>query len=132
MSISPGTRGVGQVVVTHTKIGDGGSTTESKTFALASIATIRVALGDGDNTFINQTSLPSKVFGGLGADTLTGGSGNDDLNGEGGNDTLKGLGGNDRLDAGAGNDFLEGGDGQDILLGGGGNDNLDGGNGQTR
>ncbi len=129
VSISPGTRGLGQIVVTHTRIGTGGSTTESRTFALASVASIGVALGNGDNTFVNQTSLPSKVMGGLGADTFTGGSGNDEFLGQGGNDTLKGLGGNDRLVGGDGDDFLEGGDGQDILLGGSGDDNLDGGNG---
>ncbi len=71
VSISPGTRGLGQIVVTHTRIGTGGSTTESRTFALASVASIGVALGNGDNTFVNQTSLPSKVMGGLGADTFT-------------------------------------------------------------
>ncbi len=83
VSISPGTRGLGQIVVTHTRIGTGGSTTESRTFALASVASIGVALGNGDNTFVNQTSLPSKVMGGLGADTFTGGSGNDEFLGQG-------------------------------------------------
>ncbi len=64
VSVSPGTRGLGQIVVTQTQSSSGGSTTESRTFALASVASIRVSLGNGDNQFVNQTSLPSKAFGG--------------------------------------------------------------------
>ncbi len=127
VTVSLGPRGSGQIVATRTEVSSGGQTTESKTFALSSITSIRVSLANGDNQFTNQTSLPSIAFGGNGADLFTGGSGNDQLYGGGGNDVLKGLGGNDRLDSAAGVDILEGGDGADVLLGGAGNDNLSGG-----
>jgi Ca2+-binding RTX toxin-like protein len=124
VSISYGPRGTGQVVASRTEFSLEGQTTESQAFALSSVASVRVALGDGDNLFLNQTSLPSEAFGGLGMDVFTGGSGNDELYGGGGNDQLKGMGGNDRLDGSTGNNFLEGGDGNDVLLGGIGNDNI--------
>jgi Ca2+-binding RTX toxin-like protein len=72
----------------------------------------------GNDTFTNNTSLTSYVYGRAGIDRLTGGSGTDWLFGESGNDVLTGRGGAD---------WLYGFDGLDTLYGGEGNDYLNGG-----
>src|SRR5580765_1248297 len=51
----------------------------------------------GDDTFVNNTNIASRAFGGAGNDSLTGGSGNDDLQGQAGDDRLSGAAGNDNL-----------------------------------
>jgi Ca2+-binding RTX toxin-like protein len=67
--------------------------------------------GDGNDTFINNTSINSVYYGTGGNDTLIGGSGFD---------LLKGGAGDDLLDGGGGNDDLSGDDGVDVLIPGGG------------
>ena len=54
-------------------------------------------------------TLPSKVEGGSGEDTLIGGSGSDTLIGDSGNDTLNGGTGDDALIGGSGDDLMNGG-----------------------
>ncbi|NBW87023.1 MAG: calcium-binding protein, partial [Planctomycetia bacterium] len=92
----------------------------------------------GNDSFTNNTGVPSKAEGGAGNDTLRGGSANDlfvggdgrdTLLGNGGDDALSGGGGDDSLDGGEGDDVEAGDDGNDTVLGGGGNDELHGGNG---
>lgn len=126
VSIALGPRGSGQIVATRTEFGAEGQTTESQSFPFSSVASLRVILGNGTNAFLNQTSLPSRVTGGTGSDTLTGGSGKDEFYGLGGNDLLKGQDGEDLIDGGDGLDVIEGGNGNDILRGGNGNDNIKG------
>ncbi|MEZ6044827.1 MAG: glycosyl hydrolase family 28-related protein [Planctomycetaceae bacterium] len=115
--------------------------------------------GDGNDTFRNETDLPSEahgesgndilfgggamdlLFGELGDDLLLGRGGDDQLFGSDGHDVLKGHNGKDQLVGGPGNDLLigganddqlSGGDGHDVLKGGTGSDHLDGGNGNDQ
>jgi Ca2+-binding RTX toxin-like protein len=96
----------------------------------------------GDDSFNDQTSLPSSSAGGEGRDYLVGGTGNDYADGGPGDDTLFGGAGNDFLGAGQGTDYVDGQAGADTLYesyfaGGGagvnnGNDVLVGGDGVDR
>lgn len=73
-------------------------------------------LGDDDNdTFINETDIPSYATGLGGDDYLSGGSKNDVLVGGDDNDTLVGNGGADELRGEMGFDSLDGGNGRDVL-----------------
>jgi len=89
---------------------------------------VRINGGKGDDT----------IKGGAGGDTLIGGSGNDTIHGSGGADSISGGKGDDLIygDAGddaiygdAGNDHIEAGDGDDSCIGGAGDDFIDGGDG---
>jgi Ca2+-binding RTX toxin-like protein len=69
-------------------------------FALASVQSILVQLGAGDDTLVSFSTLPMVAAGGDGADSLTGGSGRNVLIG------------------GLGADLLTGGEDEDILVDG--------------
>ena len=85
---------------------------------------------DGNDTIINDTSLPSTMYGNGGDDVLIGGSSNDVLIGGPGNDRLEGRDGDDVLRGVSGENILLGGNGNDLIFGGlGGNNNIRGGNG---
>lgn len=99
---------------------------ESQNFLASRVATIRVTLGNGVNSFRNSTNLPSIAIGGSGNDTMNGGSAKDIFTGMAGNDRLLGNGGPDNLVGGDGDDSLEGGDGNDNILGGNGEDSIQG------
>lgn len=103
-----------ELVVTRFQNGLGTSTRRSMT----GVRSLQVRLGGGNDTFLNNTSLPSSVRGGEGHDTIYGGSDEDTLYGEGGNDVLTGNDGDDRLYGGDGLDYLYGSDGDDYLDGG--------------
>lgn len=77
------------------------------TFNTRAVQLVFATLGDGDDTFINNTRKVSVVDGGRGDDLLIGGRRTDVL-----------LGGD-------GNDILVGGRGRDILIGGRGSDLID-------
>jgi Ca2+-binding RTX toxin-like protein len=66
---------------------------QSFTRAVDGVRRITVSLKGGNNQFINDTSVPSVVFGGAGADILLGGSGGDKLYGRSGDDYLDGRDG---------------------------------------
>jgi Ca2+-binding RTX toxin-like protein len=84
----------------------------------------------GDDIITNETSIPSRMFGGPGNDILTGGFGNDLLAGGRGDDILNGRAGDDVLIGGIGNNTLDGGAGNDRLFGGyGGHNVIRGGSG---
>jgi Ca2+-binding RTX toxin-like protein len=70
----------------------------------------------GDDTFRNDTYIPSRAYGGGGDDMLYGGSGNDYLDGGAGNDKLYGGEGNDRLFDAMGKNELHGMAGADRFL----------------
>jgi hypothetical protein len=78
---------------------------------------------------VRPVSVPARVDGGVGNDTVYGGNGNDFLYGYVGNDQLFGSNGADRLDGGRGRDRLHGGAGDDRLWGGPDNDTLGGDDG---
>ncbi len=128
-----GVVGPGADVVTHlqakrteTKITQFGlaSFTETKTYLAGDVTSVQASLGDGNNTFTNQTAKPSFVAGGEGNDTVTGGSGNDIIFAYGGNDVLSGGAGADIISGGFGNDTISGGSGADTLYGDGDNDTV--------
>ena len=92
------------VTKTGTKLAVSGVTA---TFTASSVRSIVVNAGGGDDTVdLTAVSVPTKVSGGTGNDSLIGGSGNDTLVGDAGNDVLTGNAGNDSLDGGAGLDLV--------------------------
>jgi Ca2+-binding RTX toxin-like protein len=111
----------------------------TQTYPLASVKSIYVASGVGDDLVTIKGLFPStrvdggdgndKIFGGDGDELLIGGAQKDFIDGGLGNDRLNGNGGNDRLFGNAGADRLYGYDGNDYLDGGPSNDRLEGGGG---
>ncbi|MDB5320009.1 MAG: hypothetical protein JWN40_1640 [Phycisphaerales bacterium] len=102
--------------------------TES-TFLKKSFGKIRIIAGRGEDLVTigsdaNPITLPVKVSGGAGSDTIIGGAGNDKLNGGAGADQIAGGAGDDTVTGDNGNDDLHGGDGRDSLSGGRGDDEL--------
>lgn len=79
----------GQVVVTH---GD-----NTYTFKKSDVKFLAGVGGNGNDSFINNSSIDSVFYGTGGNDTLIGGRGSDILKGGGGNDVLIGNGGQDDL-----------------------------------
>lgn len=73
------------------------------------IDSIIADLGPGDDTFLNETDLPSVISGNSGHDVLLGGHGPDQIYGGSGGDVIFGYGGAD---------YIEGGPQSDILCGG--------------
>jgi Ca2+-binding RTX toxin-like protein len=122
------------------------------TFPADQVASVVVRAGPGDDTVDLATAtfalpalvgygpvtVPDRVDGGLGNDTLYGGMsrsflfgsfGSDQISGGGGNDWVDGGWGDDRLDGSAGGDYVSGGYGNDFVYGGEGDDRLFGGPG---
>jgi hypothetical protein len=94
---------------------------------------IVASLGDGDDSWWEDTELPSTIDAGAGNDNPIYGKGGDDLlQGGIGSDLLVGGPGNDTLDGGPGDDYLEGiikegpqaTAGADTYVGGGGLDSV--------
>jgi Ca2+-binding RTX toxin-like protein len=102
----------------------------SQPYAVASITSVDVEAGAGNDSITIEGNLPStlgvSVQGGPGDDTIMGGPGNDTLGGGAGNDSVSGGPGDDSIKGGAGDDTLAGGKGNDTLFGGLGNDVLRG------
>ena len=97
--------------------------------AKSGITSLRVDIGEQDDTATLQASLPSIVLGGPGNDTLGGTDRDDVVNGEDGSDKISSGGGNDTVTGGAGDDAIDGADGNDVLHGGAGVDDVKGGGG---
>jgi hypothetical protein len=148
-SVSPVHLGVGGVLAIH---GTPGNDTASvsvdasnpnqldvsfngttQTFDLTKVKVRRIVFqgGAGDDSFTNDTAIPSIANGGAGNDSLTGGLGNDKLIGGAGNDVLVGGTGNDTLLGGIGNDSLDGGTGNNVLIGGAGTNAINAGPGKN-
>ncbi|MCA3415144.1 MAG: Hint domain-containing protein, partial [Roseomonas sp.] len=89
--------------------------------------------GDPLGNFFGNNSISgiNRVFGTIGADTLTGGSGNDTLFGEDPAWELISQTRVDSISGAGGDDWLNGGLGEDTLKGGTGNDTLEGGEGSN-
>ena len=96
----------------------------SRTVPAAQVSRVVFTGLAGNDTFTNQTAIPSRADGGAGADILRGGQGADELIGGAGNDRLMGNAGNDVIDGGAGDDAAWGGVGNDRLMGGVGRDQV--------
>ena len=99
---------------------------DSQTFASNQIQRVVFIGLEGNDTFTNDTAIPSLQYGQGGNDTLRGGTGVDTINGGPGNDFLDGQAGNDRLVGYLGADEIIGGDGDDSIYGGSGNNTLRG------
>lgn len=109
----------------------------------AGVTSIAISTGDQNDRITQSTSIPSRLMGGAGNDTLNGGPGDDVLIGEGGADILNGRDGRDTADYSARTapvsvslngtaDDGEAGEGDnvgsdvEILVGGSGDDQLAG------
>lgn len=71
---------------------------------------------EGDDLFVNNTSLPSRQVGGDGDDRLYGNINSDTLIGGGGDDELKSYKGADVLDGGEGSDTVNAGGDTDVIV----------------
>jgi Ca2+-binding RTX toxin-like protein len=88
----------------------------TSSFAVGAVRRIRIDGRDGnDNIRIDESngkiSIPARLSGGKGDDTLVGGSANDRIDGDDGNDTLDGRDGNDQVRGDRGNDHFADDDG---------------------
>ena len=108
------------------------SGTTTRTYKLSDVKSIAFSGLAGDDTFTNNTAIPSTALGGAGNDILRGGSGKDTLMGGDGNDKLQGNKGDDTLQGASGSDTVIGGAGIDTLFGGLGDDSLTGSAGDDR
>ena len=122
---------LGDPTVLQVDLGDDGSADFS--FPRAAIETISIATHDGnDRVRIDDTNgvftdtIPTRINGGPGNDTISGGAGRETLNGGSGSDTIDGNGGNDVSALGQGDDSFvwDPGDGSDSIEGGPGTDTM--------
>jgi Ca2+-binding RTX toxin-like protein len=93
------------------------------------ITSLRVDIGEQDDTARIDVALPTILLGGPGNDSLQSATANDVVNGEAGNDTIVAGGGNDTIAGGDGDDSIDGGAGDDVLHGGAGTDTIKAGDG---
>lgn len=103
--------------------------TISQSFNASAVTKITFNGRYGDDSFVNDTSIPSDARGGAGNDELSGGSGDDRLLGGSGDDSLSGRGGRDELRGGDDDDTVDGGDGGDRIYGDDGHDKITGSGG---
>lgn len=94
------------------------SSNQEARFPRAGVLKLSIAVGGGDDTVRNFTSIPASINGGSGSDLIVSGEGNDTVRGGAGDDTLVGGGGHDQLFGEAGEDLLQGDAGDDRLDGG--------------
>jgi hypothetical protein len=114
------------------KITVGGATGIAVPAAASSIV-IHGARGNDVIAIDPSVTLPSKIYGDAGDDTMTGGSGTDRIWAGDGNDvvsagdakdTIYAEAGDDYIRGGGGTDLCDGGDGRDTILADAGNDHL--------
>jgi len=97
---------------------------QSASFPASSVASLSFSGYGGNDSFLNDTAIPSYANGGAGDDRLTGGEGVDVFYGGMGSDILHGRAGDDWLFGEADDDHLYGGSGNDLLYGGADDDTL--------
>jgi Ca2+-binding RTX toxin-like protein len=97
ISISESGRSGGRAL-TVTSDGSCTASRSSGSCPAAGVSMIVVNTTDQNDRITQNTSIPSRLIGGNGNDTLTGGPGDDVLIGEGGSDTLTGRDGRDTAD----------------------------------
>ena len=81
----------------------------------AGVRSVRLDLGEREDTATVSVNVPTTLLGGPGADKLTGGPAADQLGGDDGDDVLAGAGGADVVIGGLGIDEADGGAGDDDL-----------------
>lgn len=101
----------------------------TQTFQAANVSKLVVMGGAGNDIIkIDESqhpfTVPAKIFGGGGNDSIVGGSEDDLIIGGDGNDILSGGGGKNVLIGGDGDDSLTGGAAHNVLYGGAGNDTI--------
>ena len=94
----------------------------ASTRSIQGLSLIRIDAGLGDDTVTvtlpDGVTIPTRITGGRGNDSITSSSGNDYINGGAGDDNIDGGAGNDKLFGGGGADTLRAGDGSNRLSGG--------------
>jgi len=83
--------------------------------AAGGVRTVRVDLGDREDSVRVSVGLPVGVLGGFGSDTIASGPGKDQLDGGEGDDTIGGAAGDDDIIGGLGADRIDGGAGDDTV-----------------
>jgi Ca2+-binding RTX toxin-like protein len=97
--------------------------------AKSGVSSLRVDIGEQDDSVKLEVGIASIVLGGPGNDSLQATGANDIVNGEAGNDTIAAGAGNDTVAGGDGDDQIDGGAGDDVLHGGPGVDTFTAGDG---
>lgn len=102
---------------------------DSQTIVAGPLRRVRIDMGDGNDTVVINTDLPAPfnpfdvvIRGGNGDDTIQGGTLPERIFGDAGNDTLSGQGDRDIIHGGDGDDTITGGAGKDRLFGDAGDD----------
>jgi Calpain family cysteine protease/RTX calcium-binding nonapeptide repeat (4 copies) len=95
-----------------------------RTMLQTGITRVDVLAGAGSDKVTSTVSIPIRVYGGDGNDSVTSGVGNDTFYGQAGDDYGDLGGGDDYFSGYTGNDFAYGWDGDDRLYGGDDNDTL--------
>lgn len=88
---------------------------EGQSFPAASVSSVVVTAGGGDDLIQDRTGRGSVLYGGGGNDTVYGYGGDDKIWGGSGNDRLYGVGGNDKIWGGGGSDTVDGGAGTNTV-----------------
>jgi Ca2+-binding RTX toxin-like protein len=113
-------------------------------FTLGDVERINLQAGQGDDVIDidngkRRLTIPTRLYGSGGDDTIVAGRGQDRIYGGAGDDVIRGGnsrdviygdGGDDSIDGENGGDVLSGGDGNDTLTGGDAIDRLSGGRGR--
>ena len=108
--------------VVHVRVGD-----VQRQFDLVALHGVQIRVGGGDDVVdCRGLTLPTRIWGGAGNDSLIGGSAGDEIHGAPGRDTIHGMAGNDTVFGGEGADWIGLGSGDDLAYGGGGNDTIRG------
>ncbi len=92
----------------------------------ASLTSINVDGGNGNDSILGSNDFGDSLFGGDGADTLDGPGGGNTLGDGDGADVIRGGANNDSILGGDGADTFAGGSDADVIFGGDGDDSLNG------
>jgi Ca2+-binding RTX toxin-like protein len=96
--------------------------TAVRTFKRSQLRRVVFQGGDGNDTFINRSTVKATAIGGNGSDFFRAGKSGDTLLGGSGDNTLIGGSGHDRLVGGPSADVIIAGKGRAVITGGGGHD----------
>jgi Ca2+-binding RTX toxin-like protein len=95
-----------------------------RTFKRGQVRRVIFQGGDGNDTFINRSTVKATAVGGVGSDFFVAGKSGDILIGGSGDNMLIGGSGHDRLVGGPSADVIIAGKGRAVITGGGGNDTI--------
>jgi Ca2+-binding RTX toxin-like protein len=112
----------GNKIVIDMTTSDGATVVRS--FKRSQLRRIDFQGGDGNDTFINRSTVKATAVGGNGNDFFQAGKSGDILIGGSGTNTLIGGSGHDRLVGGPHDDVIIAGKGRAVITGGGGNDTI--------